>query len=185
MYLINLNHNIKYMKNILTAIIILFAINASAQNLNKKMVDPNRHIELMINKCSREAITSFPEFKASYDPFYASYKPDSTALPELTKSLDHKKVTIVLGTWCGDSKYQVPHFLKIMDALKIKEDDITFIGVDGSKHAENGIIDNLNITRVPTFIFSDKDGKEVARITERPTETLEKDMLKILAVKTK
>lgn len=173
------------MKNILTALILLFAINASAQNLNKQMEDPNRHIQVMINKCTREAITSFAEFKASYDPNYNSYTPDSTSFNQLSKSLNGKKVTIVLGTWCGDSKYQVPHFLKIMDALHIKEENITFIGVDGSKHAENGLLDNLNITRVPTFIFSDKAGKEVARITERPTETLEKDMLKILAVKTK
>lgn len=173
------------MKNILTGLILLFAMHTNAQNINKKMVDPNRNIEVMINKCTRAAITSFAEFKSSYDPFYSSYVPDSTSLPMLSKVLNHKKVTIVLGTWCGDSKYQVPHFLKIMDALKVKEDDITFIGVDGAKHAENGILDNLKITNVPTFIFSDKDGKEVARITERPTETLEKDMLKILAVKTK
>lgn len=173
------------MKNILTGLIILFAINANAQSFNKKMEDPNRHKEVMINKCSREAITSFAEFKESYDPNYNSYVPDSTTLNMLSKSLKDKKITIVLGTWCGDSKFQVPHFLKIMDALKIKEDQITFIGVDGLKHAENGLLDNLKITNVPTFIFSDKNEKEFGRITERPTETLEKDMIKLLAVKNK
>ncbi|RZL34338.1 MAG: thioredoxin [Pedobacter sp.] len=173
------------MKNIFTAFILLFTIHASAQDLNKTIEDPNRHKQVMINLCTREAITSFAEFKASYDPNYAAYKPDTTLLPDLAKSLKGKKVTIVLGTWCGDSKYQVPHFLKIMDALKIGEDKITFIGVDGAKKAENGLIDSLKITNVPTFIFTDKKGKEVARITERPTETLEKDMAKILAVKPK
>lgn len=173
------------MKNILTGLILLLAISASAQDLNKTIEDPNRHKQVMLNLCTREAITSFPEFKASYDPNYAAYKVDSTALNDLSKLVKGKKVTIVLGTWCGDSKYQVPHFLKIMDALKIDEAKITFIGVDGSKKAENGLIDSLNITRVPTFIFTDKKGKEVGRITERPTETLEKDMLKVLAVQPK
>lgn len=173
------------MKNILTGLILLFTINASAQNFNKKMVDPNRSKEIMINKCSREAITSFAEFKDSYDSNYDAYVPDSTTFNLLSKTLKTEKITIVLGTWCGDSKLQVPHFLKIMDALKIKEDQITFIAVDGLKHAENGLLDNLKITNVPTFIFSDKDGKEVARITESPVETLEKDMLKLLAVKGK
>ncbi len=172
------------MKIILTSFILFFAISLSAQNLNKKMQDPNRGVDVMLNKCSREGIVSFPEFKSSYDSFYASYEPDSLLLKNLVKSLTDKKVTIVLGTWCGDSKYQVPHFLKIMDAMNIKEEQITFIGVDGSKHAENGLIDQMNITRVPTFIFTDKVGKEIARITERPAETLEKDMLKLLAVKT-
>ena len=171
------------MKYIFFSIIVLLAINTNAQNLNKKMQDPSRGMEVMINKCSREAITSFPDFKASYDPYYASYIVDSTSFKDLSTSLSDKKITIVLGTWCGDSKLQVPHFLKIMDALKIKEENITIIGVDGSKHAENGLIDNLKITNVPTFIFSDKSGKEVGRITERPAETLEKDMAKILAAK--
>lgn len=173
------------MKNILTGLILLLTMNVGAQELNKTIEDPNRHKQVMLNVCTREGITSFAEFKASYDPNYAAYKVDSTSLNDLAKLVKGKKVTIVLGTWCGDSKYQVPHFLKIMDALKVDENKLTFIGVDGSKKAENGLIDSLNITRVPTFIFTDKKGKEVARITEHPTETLEKDMLKLLAVKSK
>lgn len=169
------------MKNLLTGLMVLFAMNAGAQELNKKIEDPNRHKQVMLNLCTREGITSFPEFKESYDSNYASYKSDSTAFTELSKSLKGKKITIVLGTWCGDSKYQVPHFLKIMDALKIDEDKITIIAVDGAKHAENGLIDSLKITNVPTFIFFDKKGNEVGRITEHPKESLEKDMLKILA----
>ena len=60
------------MKNILTFFILLFAINVSAQNLNKKMVDQNRHIEVMINKCSREAITSFSEFFTDNTPLWSA-----------------------------------------------------------------------------------------------------------------
>ncbi len=170
------------MKNLLTGIILLFAMNAGAQELNKKMEDPNRHKQVMINECTREGITSFAEFKESYDANYASYAVDSTALKNLSKVLKGRNITVVLGTWCGDSKLQVPHFLKIMDAIKFDPSGIRFIGVDGTKHAENGIIDNMKITNVPTFIFTDKNGAEVARITERPIETLEKDMIKILTV---
>ena len=169
--------------SIISAILLLFVMNASAQELNKKMEDPNRHKEVMLNICTREGITSFPEFKESYDGNYAAYKPDSTSFASLTNLLKDKKITIVLGTWCGDSKFQVPHFLKIMDALKIGADNVTYICVDGNKKAENGLIDNMKITNVPTFIFTDKKGVEVARITERPQETLEKDMLIALSVK--
>lgn len=173
------------MKNIFTALILFFAIGANAQDFNKTIEDPNRHKQVMLNSCTRDSVTSFPEFKASYDANYGNYKVDSTVVTEISKLMKGKKVTIVLGTWCGDSKYQVPNFLKIMDAAKIGEESMKFIGVDGMKKAENGLIDSLNITRVPTFIFTDKKGKEVARITERPTETLEKDMVKLLAVQPK
>ncbi|MGF1925884.1 MAG: thioredoxin, partial [Bacteroidia bacterium] len=107
------------MKNIVSAILLLFAMNASAQELNKKMEDPTKHKEVMLNICTREGITTFEEFKASYDANYETYKVDSTVVEELKKLVKGKKVTIVLGTWCGDSKYQVPNFLKIADALKL------------------------------------------------------------------
>jgi thiol-disulfide isomerase/thioredoxin len=49
----------------------------------------------------------------------------------LGKLLKGKKMTIVLGSWCGDSKFQVPNFLKIMDAVKFDGDKLSFIAVDG------------------------------------------------------
>lgn len=171
------------MKNIITGLILLLAMNAGAQELNKKIEDPNKHKQVLLNLCTREGITSFAEFKESYDPFYAAYQPDSTTLADLAKNLKGKKVTIVFGSWCGDSKYQVPNFLKVMDAVKVDEKQLTFIAVDGLKKAENGLIDSLNITRVPTFIFTDKKGKEIGRITEHPQVSLEKDMVKILTTK--
>ena len=171
------------MRNIFTGLILLFAMTANAQELNKKIEDPTRHKQVLINKCSREGITTFAEFKESYDPNYAAYKPDSAVVPSLEKAFKGHKVTIVLGTWCGDSKLQVPHFLKIMDAMKVKAEDITIIAVDGVKKAEAGLIDNLKITNVPTFIFNDEKGTEIGRITESPRETLEKDILVLLSAK--
>lgn len=173
------------MKHIITILVVLITMNVSAQELNKKIEDTYRHKQVMLNQCTREGITTFPEFKESYEANYKNYNPDSTSYATLSKLLKGKKIEIVLGTWCGDSKYHVPHFLKIMDDLKISADNITFIAVDGSKHAENGIIDNLKIERVPTFIFTDNKGIEVARIVERPHETLEKDMIKVLTAKKK
>ena len=168
-------------KNTLTALVILFSIHAGAQELNKKIEDPTRHKQVMLNLISREALVSFPEFKESYDTHYTSYTADSSAFKTLEKALKDMKITVVLGTWCGDSKLQVPHFLKIMDGLKVKESQIMLIAVDGLKKAENGLIDNLKITNVPTFIFADQKGNEIGRITESPKDTLEKDMLALLS----
>jgi thiol-disulfide isomerase/thioredoxin len=170
------------MKNILTALILLFAMSAGAQEMNKKIEDPNRHKQVLLNQCTREGLTSFPEFKESYDTNYAAYKVDSTLLKNLKTVLKGREITIVLGSWCGDSKYEIPNFLKIMDAVSFDIAKIKFIAVDGAKHAENGLIDNLKITNVPTFIFTDKKGTEVARITEHPKESLEKDMIKQLTI---
>lgn len=170
------------MKNIITFIVLLIAMNVNAQKINKQIEDKSRNKTVLINNCTREGLISFPEFKERYDVEYSGYHTDSLTLDSVKPLVADKKITIVLGTWCGDSKFHVPHFFKVIDQLGFDEKDITIISVDGSKKAENGLLDGLKIERVPTMIFYDKE-KEVGRIIESPLETLEKDMLHILAKK--
>jgi len=155
-------------------------MHLSAQELNKKIQDKVHDKEILINMCDRNGLTSFPEFKEMYDPLYASYEPDSATLIQLKTRLIDQSVKIVFGSWCGDSKVNVPHFYKILDALNVKDQNITLIAVDGNKKAEGGILDSLNITLVPTFIIYDKKGVELGRITEGPKTTLEGDLLEIV-----
>ncbi|TDQ06446.1 thioredoxin family protein [Pedobacter metabolipauper] len=170
------------MRTIGTVILVFIAMQVSAQKINKTIEDPTRNKKVMLNICTREGLVSFPEMKERYDVEYPNYKPDSTVIQELKPLVVDKKITIVLGTWCGDSKLQVPHFFKVMDELAISGKDVTIICVDGQKKAENGLLDNLNIERVPTIIFYEA-GKEKGRIIETPAATLEKDMLSILTKK--
>lgn len=170
------------MKKLISAILLLFAMNASSQEINKKIQDDAGNVLGLINTCSREGLSTIPEMKSRYDIEYPGYQPDSATLKDLKPLLKGKKITIVMGTWCGDSHLQVPRFYKILDALGISEKKLSLICVDRSKKAENGLIDHLNILHVPTFIFTEK-GVEIGRIVESPKETLEKDMLSILAKK--
>lgn len=167
------------MKILLSITLIVLAMNVSAQEINKKIHDQARNKDVLINVCTREGITTFPEFKEMYDPIYAAYIPDAATLIELKKLVKNEKIKIVFGTWCGDSKVNVPNFFKVLDALHFKEKNVEIIAVDGNKKAENGIIDGLDIQRVPTFIVFDKKGKELGRIVEHPKATLEADLLEI------
>lgn len=171
------------MKYLFTILFAVVYVSANAQQINKKLEDQIKHKEIMLNECSREGLVEFPEFKASYDANYESYKVDSTTIASISKLMKDKKIKVVLGTWCGDSKYQVPNFLKVMDAAKIDQDKVSFIAVDGAKKAENGLLDGLDIQRVPTFIVTDKKGKEIGRIIEHPKKSLELDLIDILTVK--
>lgn len=171
------------MKYLLAIMLGLFFVSTNAQEINKKLEDQIKHKQIMLNECSREGLVEFPEFKASYDANYENYKVDSASLPQLTKLLKDKKIKVVLGTWCGDSKFQVPNFLKVADEAKVQENDVAFIAVDGAKKAENGLIDGLDIQRVPTFIVTDKKGKEIGRIVENPKRSLELDLIEILTSK--
>lgn len=144
------------------------------------MEDSNIPEEVLLNNCSRKEISTFSTFKESYDLNYEAYEPDPRKLKSLSKVLKDKKITVVLGTWCEDSKVYLPRFLKVMDAINIAEQQITFIGVDAEKQAKKKLIKPFKLEKVPTFIFSDTKGDEIARITESPEKTFEKDIVKLL-----
>jgi len=85
-----------------------------------------------------------------------------------------------MGTWCPDSRKEVPRFYKILDSLKFPESQLKLITVNRMKKGIAQETDGLNIQRVPTFIFY-KDGKEVGRIIEHPSfDRLEDDVQKIV-----
>lgn len=97
------------------------------------------------------------------------------------KSLIGEDITIkiVMGTWCPDSRREVPRFMKIMETVNFPEDRIQFIGVDDSKFSPIENFEALNIQRVPTFIIY-RNKIESGRIIENPATSLEQDMVNIL-----
>ena len=111
---------------------------------------------------------------------YDSYKPGQEAMDKLgTISKEGLEITIVMGTWCPDSRREVPRFIRIIDLWAFPLENITFIGVDNTKLAPVGGYDTLDIERVPTFIFL-KNKVEAGRIIENPETSLEQDIVNIL-----
>jgi thiol-disulfide isomerase/thioredoxin len=92
---------------------------------------------------------------------------------------DNLNIKIVMGTWCPDSRREVPRFMKILDGWDFPINKVQFIGVDDSKRSPVGEYDGLGIQRVPTFIIY-KNNSEAGRIIENPTTSLEQDILDIL-----
>jgi thiol-disulfide isomerase/thioredoxin len=88
-------------------------------------------------------------------------------------------ITIVMGTWCPDSRREVPRFMRILEAIDFPAERVKFIGVDNVKNSPVENYSSLNIMRVPTFIVY-KNNIEKGRIIENPTTSLEQDMVNIL-----
>jgi len=115
--------------------------------------------------------------------FYRGYD-EYQADPEAMKSLDGidregLTIKIVMGTWCPDSRREVPRFMRVLDTWKFPAGKVTFIGVDNGKLSPIGEYDKLEIHRVPTFIIY-KNNIEAGRIIENPVTSLEQDMVNIL-----
>jgi thiol-disulfide isomerase/thioredoxin len=88
-------------------------------------------------------------------------------------------IKIVMGTWCPDSRREVPRFMRILSEIKFPAEKVQLIGVDNVKVSPIENYTSLNIQRVPTFIFF-KNNIEAGRIIENPVTSLEQDMDNIL-----
>ena len=123
---------------------------------------------------------TFPPYSEWYDKGFVEYQPDEDVIARLSAlNTDDITITVVLGTWCPDSRREVPRFMKVLSLWKFPVSKMTFIGVDNEKKAPLGDYDKLDIVRVPTFIFY-KNKVEAGRIVENPTASLEQDILNIL-----
>lgn len=172
------------MKTLITIFITSFIIitNTSAQKMNQRVFDEKTQTDILVGSCTRVGLIGC-EFAISYDQEYSNYKPDEQIINELKNKVMGVKCTLLLGTWCGDSKEQVPRFFKILDLLSNPIPDIKIIAVDRNKEApEININEQYKIEKVPTFIFY-RDSTEIGRIIETPIETLERDLLNIVNFK--
>jgi len=128
-----------------------------------------------------------PNYKAWFDKSHESYTIDTPAVQQLKPLLKNKSVEIFLGSWCGDSKREVPRMLKILSNADVDTANVSLIFVDNSttsyKQSPQHEEKDKNIHHVPTIIMYDGK-KEMGRIIESPMASLEKDMLAILEHKT-
>lgn len=163
---------------ILLGLLIAGQSYAQDKKINRQVFDTKANRYILIGYCNRDALHD-SVFDSYYQKEYDEYLPDREIIAQMYSLLDGITVTIVMATWCSDSREQVPRFYKIFDMLEHSFPDPVLICVDKDKKAPDISLEGMNIERVPTFIFYYK-GKELGRIIETPKETLEKDMLSIL-----
>ena len=156
--------------------------NSASPVLVNQISKDSRGNDMLLGKCTRTALLQSP-FADWFKPNYDSYVVDSFTCSFIRPLLAGKSITIFMGTWCGDSKREVPRVLKMLDCCDFPMNDLTLVMVGNSdslykkspQHEEAG----KNIVRVPTIIVEQK-GAEIGRIIEFPITSLEKDLLTIL-----
>ena len=160
-----------------SSLLVLSLLMDSCGRSNEMViVKNNRGERVALGQPSAKALLdSFPDFKRNYE----RYQVEDSVLTELKRLDQELEIFTVLGTWCKDSRREVPRFLKIMDALDSEKIRLKFFGVDRSKRDKAGIAESHDIRYVPTFILKE-NGKEIGRIIERPKKTLEVDLTDIL-----
>lgn len=165
------------MRKLIYAALLLVSYSSIAQTATEKP-------KIIYDLCTKDSLTIEPFsewFKLGYD----NYKPNETTVAELKKQkLNDITIEVFFGSWCGDSKREMPKFLQILNTISFPEKKLAIIGVGGSdslyKQSPSHQEKDKGIFRVPTFIVY-KNGVEINRITEYPVVSLEKDLLQILS----
>lgn len=144
----------------------------------KITIDNNTGKQMLIGLTNRNAFLD-SNFSKWFNFEYSNYEIDTSYIISLKNLVSDKKIKIVMGTWCSDSRREVPRFLKILDEIEFKDSNLVIINVDRQKKGLSNETDGLEIDFVPTFIIY-KNDIELGRIIEEPIETLEKDLFNIL-----
>lgn len=162
-------------------ITMAFLVGSSAllaQSKNTVILDTKKNENILIGFCDEKGLKK-GEFGVYFKSQYETYAPKEKTIEKLKTKINDYTIKIVYGTWCSDSKLQVPRFYKILDLTDFKKSQLEIIGVDRNKNALVVNIKDLNIELVPTFIVY-KYGKEVGRIIEIPEKSMEEDLLRII-----
>ena len=118
-----------------------------------------------------------------YTKGFDDYHLNSDAINKLLEiNKDDITIKIVMGTWCPDSRREVPRFMRVLNIWQFPSEKSIVLGVDNAKLCPIGDFDKLDIQRVPTFILY-KNNIEVGRIIENPVTSLEQDIVNILTKK--
>jgi thiol-disulfide isomerase/thioredoxin len=164
-----------------SVLILLVTASTLAQPFNQE-VNASSENPMLLGKINKEGLSG-NSYASWYTKNFEDYKPDSQMIATLKQLLPEYTITAFMGTWCGDSKMEIPRFYKVIEAAEFPIERLTLVAVDRAREAykqsPGGEEEGLNIHRVPTFIFY-KDGKEVNRIVEHPVSTFEDDMLQLL-----
>lgn len=108
------------------------------------------------------------------------YKPAPEAVSALKAVDADASLTVVLGSWCPDSKNYVPKLLKALHAAGNQKLRVNLIGIDSQFHDPMATIQQRRVINVPTLIV-ERGGREIGRVVETPaSEAMEKDLVAIL-----
>ncbi len=129
------------------------------------------------NEITRDKVLSSPDWREKFD----AYNPAPEQISALKSKLgENLRIDVYLGLWCPDSRNNVPPFIKILDTAGVAV-PVRYITVQRKPvKTIKYYADELQVERVPTFIFY-RGNKEIGRIVENPSKGMLEDTIEIIS----
>ncbi len=107
-------------------------------------------------------------------------EPNAETAKKLAKVPTGATVEVYFGTWCGDSRRELPRLWK---AMTMAGGSVPFalrtVAMPRDK-SHRRYPDGVTVTKVPTFIVK-RGGKEIGRVVETSPNGIENDLLALLS----
>ncbi|MBO6523237.1 MAG: thioredoxin family protein [Balneolaceae bacterium] len=114
-----------------------------------------------------------------FDIYTKRYSPNPEAIKYLSEIQDSVTIHVLFGTWCHDSKKQIPAFIKTLEEANNAKIKVEYIAVSRKKAEPSDLVERWDLKLTPTFIIVRRN-KEYGRIIEEPISSLEEDLVVIL-----
>lgn len=162
--------------------VLCFVIVSYCGTAQHQEIMPKKGQQFLVGPITLENLQKEP-YNSWFLPNYNTYQVDTTIAKILQKKLEGYELKLFLGTWCGDSKREVPRMVKLIEKAKFPIEELELITLDKRgdmyKKSPGGEEKGWNIIKIPTLIVL-KEGREINRIVESPVDSLEEDLLAIL-----
>jgi hypothetical protein len=114
------------------------------------------------------------------------YQPDRAAIRKLQGVRGHYRILSVLGSWCSDSRREVPRLVKVLRQVGGDHFSHEMFCVDHTLVVTapgfpDGLLEHKKAERVPTIIVLDGDGQELGRVVETAPMPLEQLLVELVA----
>ena len=168
--------------SLIFVMISLVACTNKEKVYNSVIKDSKTGEEILYGYCNVEGIKG-DVFKEAYIKEMEEYRPNDSLVNLLSSNYQDITVKVIMGTWCSDTKREVPRLLSVLFSSGYDptvSENFEAICVDTEKKAEDIDLEPYKFDKVPTIIIY-RSGLEIGRIIETPQISIEQDLLDILS----
>jgi peptidylprolyl isomerase/peptidyl-prolyl cis-trans isomerase B (cyclophilin B) len=117
---------------------------------------------------------------------YDAAEPDPAAIERLRSASGEYRIVTVLGSWCDDSRREVPRLVKVLDRLETPVFEHEMIGVDRTRRIDDPDVAasagvERTVDRVATIVVFDAAGGELGRVVETAERPIEELLVEFIA----
>lgn len=137
---------------------------------------------ILLGPIGWDELTKLSGWQAEYD----DSEPDPAVLERLGSASGSYRIVTVLGSWCHDSRREVPRLVNVLDRLVTPVFSHEMIGVDRTRRIDDSAVAAFagierTVDLVATIVVFDDAGVELGRVVETADKPIEEILVEFLS----